>query len=191
MSDEHVKPVNPVVEALTRQIVEDMVPMYIKTCEEHPDKIVEKLLSEATVEPILIKIKENQGSQVRFKPLPSMFTPIKYAEVKAKQVFVKNVSTERYVNFLKDDAKFVDFLEHVLCSLRESPQIQTDALTHKIKTLLEPYSDYITEVFELKGKSAGGHKHRGHKQKSRRGHKQKTRRGHKTRRHKRRSTRKH
>jgi hypothetical protein len=182
-----------IVDELARQIAEDMVPICNTTCESRPDAIVETLLSRETVRPILDKLRAGRGSRVNFK---STWNPILLAKITA----AKSIPTDKYVEFLKSNEMFVNVLKDFTCI----SHCDVDKLTNNISNLvLEPYRANIIEMFESKGKSAGGrkqksrrgHKHRGHKQKSRRGHKHRghnTRRGHKTRRHRhRRSTRKH
>jgi hypothetical protein len=134
------------------------------------------LLNRETVKPILDKLRDGNGSRVNFK---STWNPILLAKITA----VKSIPTDKYVEFLNGNQMFVDVLKNYICE----SQCDVEKLTNSISNLvLEPYRAPIIEMFELKGKSAGGRK-----QKSRRGHKQKSRRGHKTHRHKRRSTRKH
>ena len=176
-----------IVDELARQIAEDMVPICNATCESNPDAIVETLLSRETVRPILDKLRNGQGSRVNFKDASLFRNPVLFAKIGA----VKSIPTNKYVEFLNSHETFVNMLRDFTCA----SQCDVDKLTNNIINLvLEPYRANIIELFELR-KSAGGHKHRGHKQKSRRGHKNrghKSRRGHKTRRHRhRRSTRKH
>jgi hypothetical protein len=165
-----------IVLELAKQITEDMIPICNTTCESTPAAIVETLLNRETVKPILDKLRAGRGSRVNFK---STWNPVLVAKITA----VKSIPTDTYVKFLNSNQMFVDSLSNFICESK----CDVEKLTNYISNLvLEPYRANITELCELKGKSAGGRK-----QKSRHGHKQKSRRGHKTRRHKRRFTRKH
>ena len=183
------QPGTDIVLELAKQIAEDMIPICRETCESSPDTIVERLLSEETMEPILVKLQNDQGSYVKFKPPPSFFKdPITNTRVNALLVMLKSATTTRFVKFLKDkDNKlFIDELIHA-CERK----CNVNDLANNISELLELKRDVIVELFELKEKPAGGRKQKSRRGHKHRGHKQKSRRGHKTRRHKRRSTRKH
>ena len=185
---EFEQPGADIVLELAKQIAEDMIPICNTKCESSPDTIVERLLSEETMKPILVKLQNDQGSYVKFKPPPSFFEePTTYAHVKALLVLLKSATTTRFVKILKDkDNKlFIDELIHA-CERK----CNVNDLANNISELLEPQRDNITTLFELR-KSAGGRKQKSRRGHKHRGHKQKSRRGHKTRRHKRRSTRKH
>jgi hypothetical protein len=183
-----VQPGTDIVLELAKQIAEDMIPICRETCDSNPEEIIERLLSEETMEPILVKLQNDQGSYVKFKPPPSIFTnPIIYAHVKALSFMLKRATTTSFVKFLKhkDNKPFRDELIHA-CERK----CNVNDLANNISELLEPHRDDIVELFELR-KSAGGRKQKSRRGHKHRGHKQKSRRGHKTRRHKRRSTRKH
>ena len=173
-----------IVDTLALQIAEQMVPVCRATCAKEPDKIVENLLSIDTVRPILDTLRNKKGTRVNFK---STWNPILNARITA----VKMVPTQRFVEFLNSNEVFKTYLTHVVCvtAANGSDADLANKLARSVATMiLEPYNNYIVELFELNAASSGGRRTR--KQKHRR---HKTR-GHKTRgsrRHNRHSTRKH
>ena len=161
-------------------------------------KTIIDLLDRATLNRMIDKIRDDKG-RVKFKTNCVGFNAVKVA------MHTPLFNNAKIIEFV--ESFFPELIQQVgsfaLASCASNCNIQV--LTASVKQLIHEINritmsddkpinvfENINDTFKLKEKSAGGHKHRGHKQRSRRGHKQKTRRGHKTRRHRhRRSTRKH
>jgi hypothetical protein len=156
-------------------------------------KTIIDLLDEATINRMIDKIRGDEG-RVKFKTNWVGFSAMKAAM--HTPLFTNKIIIE-FVNSFFPELIQQGLGSFALTSCASNCNILV--LTASVKQLISVINqittsykkpinvfEKINETFELKGKSAGGRKH-----KSRRGHKQKTRRGHKSRRGHKQKTRRH
>jgi hypothetical protein len=149
-----------IVEELAKQIAEDMHLTCKEICKKYKDtpidetishKIVDELLNETTVRPILDKLRNNEGSHVNFK---KTWNPVLGAKIMA----VKSIPTSNYVGFLRSNADFTFHLGNFSCASECDVEKLTNLLKHIV---LEPYREHVVKLFDL-NKSAGGRRTRKH-----------------------------
>jgi len=210
-----------IINALSQQIAEDLLESSKLACAIKPHNI-KNVLPAKTISLIVSKLAKDQGKYVKFKEVPIAFKllnalPGFVQKNRIDAVLDEGIRTNGLNSLMeticapigKDASPGEDAVAGEYAVAGEDAQIDNEIMTMKLKEVarlviafyVDADIDYLNDIFELKGKSAGGRKQksrRGHKQKSRRshktrrGHKQKSRRGDKTRRHRhRRSTRKH
>lgn len=151
-----------IVEELAKQIAEDMHLTCKEICKKYKDtppeqmetissQIVNDLLNETTVRPILDKLRNNKGSLVNFK---KTWNPVLGAKILA----VKSIPTSNYVGFLRSNSDFTFPLGNFSCASECDVEKLTNLLKHMV---LEPYRPHVVDLFEL-NKSAGGRRTRKH-----------------------------
>ena len=201
-----------IINALSQQIAEDLLESSKKACTIKPHNIKNVLPANA-ISLIVSKLAKDQGNYVKFKEVPFAFkafnaAPSFFQKNRVDAILDEGIRTHGLNSLMETICEPIgkDALpagEDAVAG--EDAQTDDEIMTMRLKEVarhvitfyVDANMDYLNNTFELKGKSAGGRKHksrRGHKHKSRRGHN--TRRGHKTRRHRhrhrhRRSTRKH